>query len=247
MNRPLPPGWSKIVPDDVATRSPHALAIGPFGSNLKVSDYKSSGVPLVFVRHIRAERFDADTHFVSQRKAEELSAHSVTGGDVLITKMGEPPGDSALYPRRRPDAIITADCIKWSIDPRLGEPKFFMYAIRTSELRQQIIAITQGVAQKKVSLGRFRTITLPYAPRDEQARVVDAIDSYLTRLDQAVASLERVRAKLKAYRASVLKAAIEGRLVPTEVFLARAEKRDRRAVSPHPPGTVWPLGRSGTR
>ena len=32
--------------------------------------------------------------------------------------------------------------------------------------------------------------------------------------------------KLKAYRASVLKAAVEGRLVPTEASLARAEKRD---------------------
>jgi type I restriction enzyme S subunit len=48
----------------------------------------------------------------------------------------------------------------------------------------------------------------------------------VTRLDDAVASLERAQAKLKAYRASVLKAAVEGRLVPTEAALARAEKRD---------------------
>jgi type I restriction enzyme S subunit len=63
------------------------------------------------------------------------------------------------------------------------------------------------------------------APLSEQRRIVDAIDSYLTRLDDAIASLERVRAKLKAYRASVLKAAVEGRLVPTETSIARAEKR----------------------
>ena len=64
------------------------------------------------------------------------------------------------------------------------------------------------------------------SPASEQRRIVEAIDSYLTRLDDAVASLERVQAKLKAYRASVLKAAVEGRLVPTEASLARAEKRD---------------------
>ena len=51
------------------------------------------------------------------------------------------------------------------------------------------------------------------------------LDSYLSRLDNAVASLEGVHVKLKAYRASVLKAAVEGRLVPTEASLARAEKR----------------------
>ena len=59
------------------------------------------------------------------------------------------------------------------------------------------------------------------------------------------------QAKLKAYRASVLKAAVEGRLVPTEASLARAEKRDYEpaevAAGPHPQGTPPPLGGSRTR
>ena len=45
-------------------------------------------------------------------------------------------------------------------------------------------------------------------------------------LDASVAALKRVQANLKRYRASVLKAACEGRLVPTEAELARAEGRD---------------------
>ena len=65
----------------------------------------------------------------------------------------------------------------------------------------------------------------------EQYRIVEAIESYLTRLDDAVATLERVQRKLKQYRASVLKAAVEGRLVPTEAELARAEGRDYESVN----------------
>ena len=72
----------------------------------------------------------------------------------------------------------------------------------------------------------LRTHLVLVPPAAEQERIVEAIDSYLTRLDDAVASLESVQAKLKAYRASALKAAVEGRLVPTEAALARAEKRD---------------------
>jgi len=60
----------------------------------------------------------------------------------------------------------------------------------------------------------------------EQRRIVEAIDAHFTRLDAAVSALERVRANLKRYRASVLKAACEGRLVPTEAELARREGRD---------------------
>lgn len=67
-------------------------------------------------------------------------------------------------------------------------------------------------------------ILLP--PLREQHRIVEAVESYFTRLDDAVATLERVERNLKRYRASVLKAAVEGRLVPTEAELARQEGRD---------------------
>ena len=63
-------------------------------------------------------------------------------------------------------------------------------------------------------------VKCPLPPLSEQHRITDELDSYLSRLDAAVASLERVQAKLKAYRASVLKTAVEGRLVPTEAEVA---------------------------
>jgi type I restriction enzyme S subunit len=60
---------------------------------------------------------------------------------------------------------------------------------------------------------------------DEQQRIVAEIEKQFTRLDAGVASLRRVQTALKRYRASVLKAACEGRLVPTEAELARKENR----------------------
>jgi type I restriction enzyme S subunit len=63
------------------------------------------------------------------------------------------------------------------------------------------------------------------APRQEQRRIVAEIEKQFTRLDDAVAGLKRVQANLKRYRASVLKAACEGQLVPTEAELARKEGR----------------------
>jgi len=111
-------GYPTVQLKDVGDGSRHALAIGPFGSNLKVSDYQSEGVPLVFVRNIRAQQFGGrGARFVSEEKADELAAHRVRGGDVLVTKMGDPPGDTTVYPKSGPDAIITADCIKISVGP----------------------------------------------------------------------------------------------------------------------------------
>ena len=49
----LPPGWWWSCPEEIKARERYSLAIGPFGSNLKVKDYRPTGVPLVFVKEIR--------------------------------------------------------------------------------------------------------------------------------------------------------------------------------------------------
>ncbi len=88
-----------------------------------------------------------------------------------------------------------------------------------------------GTTRLKLPQAPMRRIPLRVAPPAEQTRIVDAIETQLTRLDAAVAALERVQANLKRYRTSVLKAAVEGRLVPTEAELARREGRDYEPAS----------------
>lgn len=88
-----------------------------------------------------------------------------------------------------------------------------------------------GTTVASIEFEALKKYKIPIAPEAEQHRIVDALDSYLSRLDAAQVSLARVQAKLKAYRASVLKAAVEGRLVPTEAELARQEKRDYEPAS----------------
>jgi type I restriction enzyme, S subunit len=88
-----------------------------------------------------------------------------------------------------------------------------------------------GTTRLKLSQQPMRQIPLLVPPVQEQHRIVDAIESYFTRLDDAVASLERVQRNLKRYRASILKDAVEGRLVPTKAELTRAEGRDYESAS----------------
>ena len=85
--------------------------IGPFGSSLKTSDYRTAGVPLIFVRNVRSASFSGDLRFVSPEKARELGAHLAVPGDLLVTKMGDPPGDAAVYTGGQA-GIVTADVIR---------------------------------------------------------------------------------------------------------------------------------------
>ena len=72
----------------------------------------------------------------------------------------------------------------------------------------------------------FSDYPFPLPPLAEQRRIVAEIEKQFTRIDASVDALKRAQANLKRYRASVLKDACEGRLVPTEAELARAEGRD---------------------
>ena len=83
----------------------------------------------------------------------------------------------------------------------------------------------QGVTQVNLNTGIVREMHFPLAPIEEQERIVAEIEKEFTRLDAGLASLKRVQIALRRYRASVLKAACEGRLVPTEAELARKENR----------------------
>jgi type I restriction enzyme, S subunit len=213
----LPGGWTWIALDELASDDPNSLAIGPFGSNLKVVDYCSGGVPLVFVREIRAETFgNLETKFVTHKKATELKSHSVSSGDLLITKMGDPPGDTAIYPDDRPPAIITADCIKLSPDKRLTSPTFLKYWLRTQYLKKIILEETQGVAQQKLSLGRFREIAIPLPPIEEQAAIVEYLEKHLQSIENIQKLANQSQIEVDILDRSILAKAFRGELVPQD-------------------------------
>lgn len=208
----LPDGWVMASPDALAAPERNALAIGPFGSNLKVSDYATTGVPLVFVRSIRRRRFDGgDTKFVTPEKAAELHSHQVEPGDLLITKMGDPPGDAAVYSGSGP-AIITADCIKLRPHPDV-DVRYLDIAFNSPVARSQILAITRGVAQKKISLGRFRNeVKIPLPPLGEQRAIVTEVERSLSLVEALEGTVALGLAKAESLRRSILGEAFAGRL-----------------------------------
>ena len=83
-----------------------------------------------------------------------------------------------------------------------------------------------GTTRLKLTQAALNSIPVPLAPLPEQRRIVAEIEKQFTRLDASVDALKRVQANLKRYRASVLKSACEGKLVPTEAELARSEGSD---------------------
>ena len=103
-------------------------------------------------------------------------------------------------------------------------PKYVLYFLRAT--KEELRANSTGTTFEAIRGDNLRSHRIGLAPLPEQHRIVAEIETQFNRLDASVAALRRARANLKRYRASVLKAACEGRLVPTEAELARSEGRD---------------------
>lgn len=113
--------------------------------------------------------------------------------------------------------VVGAQGVKLLMPRECWFPKFFSYLLPSLDIRDR------GYSRH---FQFIRKLEFPLPPLAEQRRIVAEIEKQCTRLDAAVEALKRVRANVKRYRASVLKAACEGRLVPTEDELARAEGRN---------------------
>jgi len=83
--------------------------------------------------------------------------------------------------------------------------------------------LVTGTTRLKLTQAAMRQINVPVAPSEIMNGVVAEIEKQFSRLDGAVGSLNRVKTNIEHYKAWVLKAAIEGRLVPIEADLARRE------------------------
>jgi type I restriction enzyme S subunit len=106
-----------------------------------------------------------------------------------------------------------------------GMPKWMLHWLQSPGGRhfvELVASSTSGLYT--LSVNKVGDLPIPLASLPEQRRIVAEIEKQLTRLEAGVAALRRVQANLKRYRAAVLKAACEGRLVPTEAKLAKTGK-----------------------
>lgn len=203
--------WARIV--DLAADEPNAITDGPFGSNLKTSHYTESGPRVIRLQNIGDGEFINEMAHISNKHFQSLSRHHVNGGDLVIAGLGETLPRSCVIPDWVGPALVKADCPRFKPNQSLVGPDYVNFALNSSEIRSRTSAIIHGVGRPRLNLSEIRGIWIPVAPRNEQRRIVAKIEELFSDLDAGVAALERAKANLKRYRAAVLKAAVEGRLV----------------------------------
>jgi type I restriction enzyme S subunit len=172
--------------------------------------------PYLAVANVYANRLDLEKVGTIGVSEGELGRAELKDGDLLVVEGNgslSQLGRVALWRGEIKGCLHQNHLIKVRPGEEV-ESKWILYWLMSPTGRQAIEAIgssTSGL--HTLSLSKVSSLPAPLAPKEVQYRAIAYIELHLSRLDETIATLKAIQAKLKQARASILKAAVEGRLV----------------------------------
>ena len=170
---------------------------------------------------------ESNTRCMPQRFADENPDLIVRGRELVMNLTAQSLKDEFLgrVCITSPDEVCLLNQRLARLTPIIILPEFVLYLLRAPQFRRFVDGLNSGSLIQHMFTSQLAQFAFPLPPLADQRRIVAEIEKQFTRLEAGVAALRRVQANLKRYRAAVLKAACEGRLVPTEAERALAEGR----------------------
>ena len=155
------------------------ISMGPFGSNIKVENFISEGIPVLNGSNLQGYRLNEESfNYVSEEKANSLGKANAYRGDVVITHRGTLgqiiyiPSDSK-YERY----VISQSQFRLKLKRNIVRPDFLVYYFHTAIGQHKILmnASQVGVPALARPTSTFREVTLPIPPMDIQNKIMDIL------------------------------------------------------------------------
>ena len=206
----LPDSWAEKPLTELCAPGKDSIVDGPFGSNLKRSDFLDSGVPVLKLQNIKPNMIiQKNMDFVSPAKFKTLMRHSFRLGDVVMTKLGNPLGVSAIVTDIE-HGVIVADLVR--VRPASIDTKFLCYQLNSPLVSKFINENQKGTTRPRINLSIVRNLKLNVPLLAEQQKIVEILEEQLSRLDASLALADVIEKKTSGLRRSLLHAAFTGEL-----------------------------------
>ena len=194
--------WRRCRIEDIAEK----VAMGPFGSSIKVETFTPSGVPILSGQHLHGSRVDDKPgfNFISEAHAERLRGANVRKGDVILTHRGN-IGQIACIPNNSQYEKYVVSQSQFYVRPKPSEaiPEFIVAYFKTPEGQHELLANASQVGVPSIArpVTYLRSIEIPVPPIQEQ----HAIAHILGMLDDKIELNRRMNETLEAMAQSLFK------------------------------------------
>ena len=187
---------SLISISDLIDRNQASIQTGPFGTQLKASEYVESGIPVINVRNIGIGTVrEAQLEYINEAKADSLSAHALETGDIVFGRKGA-VDRHALITTAQAGWVQGSDCIRLRFDCPTLSTRFVSHYFRTQSHRRWMEAQGSfGATMASLNQGIIKRIAIPDIPYLEQrkiAAILTAYDDLIENNRQRIALLKKM-------------------------------------------------------
>ena len=161
----IPEGWELRRIEDVAER----VAMGPFGSSIKVSTFVDEGIPVISGQHLNGTLLHDDQYrFITEEHAEKLGRANVQPGDIIFTHAGN-IGQASYIPQTSQFGryVISQRQFYVRCDSSKILPTFIIYFFKSPQGQHALLANTSSTGVPSISrpVTYLRSIKVPIPPK----------------------------------------------------------------------------------
>ena len=204
----IPIGWSVQPIEYIAEK----IAMGPFGSNIKVETFVESGVPIISGNHLRGLYLDElGYNFITEEHARRLSNSLVRAGDIIFTHAGN-IGQVALIPSDcdYSEYIISQRQFYLRCDKTKALPEYINYFFHSRDGQGKLLANSSqtGVPSIARPSSHLKGIEVVLPPIEVQLDWFKTVSAML----QTLNSNNKESKKLASFRDGLLPRLMSGEL-----------------------------------
>jgi type I restriction enzyme S subunit len=182
---------------------------GPFGSNLKSSDYTDEGVRIIQLQNIGDGEFINDYEInTSKKKADELISCNIYPDEIILSKMGDPVARACIVPCIHNRYLMCSDGIRLAINKKEYSTYFIYLLINSPFFRSKAENASTGSTRKRIGLNELRNIELMIPKLEEQ----ESIASIIMAMDSEIVSLKKKISKYKSLKQGLMENLFTGNL-----------------------------------
>lgn len=202
--------WVKIV--ETVFNTADDIVDGPFGSNLKNSDYVDGApIPVISISNIE-EGYNKKVRYITKDKFETIKRSAVYPGDIIVAKIGSTYGKTGIYPESMPVGVIPANLLRIRPSKHYNKKLLVCY-LQSGLFKKKLDKIMKSTAQPAFNVSMFKDLPIPFMSIKEQDFLISEIESRLSVCDKIEDSIITALDQAEALRQSILKKAFEGKLV----------------------------------
>lgn len=210
----LPESWAWTENYKLTKDESSAICAGPFGTIFKAKDFRGEGVPIIFLRHVKEEGFNQiKPNYMDEGVWREYhQEYSVFGGELLVAKLGDPPGESCIYPIGIGTAMVTPDVLKMSVDNIVVDSRYLMHFFNSPIAKKMVGDLAFGATRSRIDIAMFKNFPIPLPVVEEQDEIVRRVDQLFACADTIEAQVKNALERVNNLTQSILAKAFRGEL-----------------------------------